>query len=96
MMMNLQQELKELRNKLSLSMRETLPSRKFTATVMLAMVHLDMTAEAIKRTRGVNERRELIHEFGRSKSAVEKGILLLQGSIPKTEGVQEEQKECMP
>ena len=75
---NIEKELIETRQKLMVCFRDTLPSKEFRATILLAMIGIHITADQIKKSRNPEERRRLINEFDRRKNAVEKGIRMLK------------------
>ena len=78
MLRNFGKEVEKVRAKLCAELRETLPSRQFSATITLALVDLTRTKERIRQTAHLNERRKLIHEFDRNRQAIEKGLRLLR------------------
>ena len=77
MLRNFHEEVEQARKNLSEAMQTTLPSRQFGTTMVLAIVHLALTNERIRKTTNLQERREYINEFNRTRSAIEKGIKLL-------------------
>ena len=74
---NFGREVEEARVNLCEAMQATLPSKQFSATIMLALVNLSLTKERISKTTNHNERRKLIHEFDKCRNAIQKGIRLL-------------------
>ena len=77
MLRNFNNEVEETRRYLSAAMQATLPSKQFSVTIVLALVQLSLTKERIRKTTNLQERRELIHEFDRTRNAIQKGIKLL-------------------
>jgi hypothetical protein len=75
---NLQEEVERVRHELMATFRETLPSRQFSATIILATVSLGLVAEDIGKAQSLEERRRLLNEFTNRKAAIEKGIKLLR------------------
>ena len=73
---NIHKELKNLREEVMTCFSKTRPAKEFGATMILAILKLHMIEAEIRRTRNLNERRRLIHEFTRRRSAVEKKLRL--------------------
>ena len=73
---DIHKELKNLREEVMFCFSKTRPAKEFGATMILAIVRLHMIEARIRRTRNLNERRRLIHEFTRGRSAVEKKLRL--------------------
>ena len=71
---DIHKELKNLREEVMFCFTKTRPAKEFGATMILAIVRLHMIEARIRRTRNLNERRRLIHEFTRGRSAVEKKL----------------------
>jgi hypothetical protein len=80
MLRNFKEEAKEITTQLLASMQATYPSRHFGSVAILSTVHLTITAKKISSTKNLNERRNCINEFDRTKAAIKKGIELLQTS----------------
>lgn len=77
MLRNFHQEVEQARKNLTETMQTTLPSKQFSTTMMLVLVHLAITKETILTTTNLQERGEHINEFNRARSAIKKGIKLL-------------------
>ena len=86
MLRNFNNEVEETRRCLSAAMQATLPSKQFSATIVLALVQLSLTKERIRRTVNLNERRKLINEFDRTRNAIKKGIKLLRNGTGTLRG----------
>ena len=92
-----QKELITLREEVMSCFRQTMPAKEFGATMMLAIVKLHMIEAGIHRTLDLNERRRLIHEFTKGRSAVEKGLRLLrQGGRRAPVHTGQEYRNAMP
>lgn len=83
MLQNPQRELEKIRRELMVCMSETLPSKEFSATIMMAMVWLQVIETRIPKTQNIIERRRLINEFKNKKNTIEKGVRLLRRSSGK-------------
>jgi hypothetical protein len=86
---NFNNEVEETRRCLSTAMQATLPSKQFSATIMLALVQLSLTKERIRKTTNLQERGGLIREFDKCRNAIQKGIRLLgngKGSLRRRRG----------
>ncbi len=95
---NFHQEVEQTRKNLTKAMQTTLPSKQYGMTMMLALVHLAITKETIRKTPNLQERREYINEFNRVRSAIEKGIRLLgkaEGSFRRGRGDMPELRQCL-
>ena len=71
---NIRKELQILRKEVMLCFRKELPAKEFGATIMMAMVGLHMTEAEIRKTRNLEERRQLIDEFKRRKDTISKRL----------------------
>jgi hypothetical protein len=76
-------KLMKIRQELRECIRNTLPSKEFGATMILAMVGLHMTEAELQKTQNIIERRRLISEFKSRRDAIKKGIRLLRQSNGK-------------
>lgn len=83
---DLQEVLKGIRNDVMVSLAQTIPSREFGATMILALVGLHMTEAKIRKTPNLEERRRLIHEFEERRSSIQKGILALESDPRRIPG----------
>ena len=86
MLRNFRSEAEVTSQRLVTAIQATVPSKQFSATIMLSLVHLRLTEQRIRKTRDPKERRKQIREFKRAKDAIEKGIRLLKDGIPHPEG----------
>lgn len=77
MLQNPQKKLEKIRKELMECLRETFPTKEFSATIMMAMVRLHMIEAGIRETQNLEERRRLIDEFNNKRKAIERGIRLL-------------------
>ncbi len=80
MLRNFDNEVEETRKCLSAAMQATLPSKQFSATIMLALVQLSLIKERIRTTTNLQRRKEFICEFDECRNALQKGIWLLGNS----------------
>ena len=96
MSVNVQEVLRQTRRDLADCFKETRPSQQFGATITLAMVGLHVTAGRIRQTHNLKERRLLLNEFNKRKSAIAKGIMLLRECVPGGQGYSEKQRHSMP
>ncbi len=82
MLRNFNNEVEEARVNLCKAMQATLPSKQFSATIMLVLVQLSLIKERIRKRQNLQQRRELIREFDKCRNALQKGIRLLgKGSL---------------
>ena len=96
MLLNLKREIHKTRNALMASLRQTTPAKEFGATLMMAMVGLHVTEARIRKTQNLEERRRLINEFNRQRTAIEKGIQALRkSSMESSKGPGERRKRAM-
>jgi hypothetical protein len=79
-----QKELETLRGELQDCLQQTKPSDEFRNRIVLTMFGMHFTASRIEETDNPRERRLLIHEFNRSRSAIQNGIQLLKESRNRT------------
>jgi len=77
---DLQRVLKKTGQDLMIALKETLPSKKFRAIIIMAMVGLHMIEARIRKTQNLEERRRLNREFKIGRNAIEKGIRALRKS----------------
>ena len=92
-LLNIQKEVQELREEVMQCFRITLPDKQFGARMLLALVWLHMIVKRIERSRDLNEKRELIKEFSRSKKVIKKGARLLLKSkyrVPEPKGIDDD------
>ena len=75
---DLNQEICEIRQRVSAAMAENMASKQFGATIMLALIGLHLKAREFTRSRDLDERRRLLQDIDRSKMAINKGIELLE------------------
>lgn len=80
MLQNPQKELIKIRQEVMGCLSETLPTKEFSAAIMMATVRLHVIEAGIRKTRNLEERRRLIHEFNNKRKAIERGIRLLRKS----------------
>ena len=87
---DLQKVVRKTRQDLMAALGETIPAREFGATIIMAMVGLHVTEARIRKTCNLEERRRLINEFQRQRSAIEKGIAALRRSSGRFSGDNED------
>ena len=80
---NFSKELENTRTRLSVAMQAAMPTREFSANLILGMVWLHVLAKKIRQSRNLEERRCLTNEFNQGRSAMEKGINALKKSVVK-------------
>ena len=95
MSQNLRRELGKLRQKLVASLCETIPTRDFSAAIIMAMVGLHVMEARIRKTRNLEERRRLIDEFNKGKRTIEKGIRTLKQGAGRQDRMRDERKGSM-
>ena len=94
---NIHNELKNLREEVMTCFSKTRPAKEFGAAMILAMVRLHMIETEIRRTRDLNERRRLIHEFTSGRNTIEKGLRLLRPNDRKEAvNAEQEYRNAMP
>jgi len=71
---DMQRELIKTRQNLTECLAKTMPSKEFRATIIMAMVGLHRIEAQIRNSQNIEERRQLIDEFNRGISIIEKGI----------------------
>ena len=81
---NMQRELIKTRQNLTECLAETMPSKEFRATIIMAMIGLHRIEDQIRNSQNIEERRQLTHEFNTGKTSIEKGIRLLRKSINRS------------
>jgi hypothetical protein len=86
MLQNLQRDLREIRQELMVVLGETMPTKEFRATMIVAMVGLHLIEARIRKTSNLEERRRLIDEFNSGKKTIWKGIESLKRSSRGTSG----------
>jgi hypothetical protein len=75
---DIRNELITLREEVMRCFQEVPPEKKFAADMGLAIVRLHMIEADIHRTRNLDERRRLIHEFTRRRDIIQKRLRLPQ------------------
>ena len=94
---DLKEELRKTRKELTACMAETMPSKEFSATIIMAMVGLHVIEARIRKTHNLEERRKLIDEFNRGKTIIEKGIKALGKTRKENTNPSEERyRDAMP
>lgn len=88
---DLKKELRKTREELTACMAETVPSKEFGATILMAMVGLHVIEARIHKTQNLEERRKLIDEFNRGKSSIHEGIRTLKKTRKKNTDLSEKQ-----
>ena len=83
MLQNPQKDLRKTRQELMVCLGETLPTKEFSATIIMAMVWLHVIEARIRKTQDIIERRRLINEFNNRRNTIERGIQLLWKSSGK-------------
>jgi len=83
MLQNPQKDLRKTRQELMVCLSETLPTKEFSATIIMAMVRLHVIEARIRKTQDIIERRRLINEFNNRRNTIERGIQLLWKSSGK-------------
>ena len=99
MLRDFHEEVEQTRKSLAEAMQASLPSRQFGTTIMLALVHLTLTQERIRKTVNLEERRTYINEFDTVRRAIQKGIRLLgnaEVSFRGGRGNMPELRQCLP
>ncbi len=97
MLQNIQRELRQTRQEVIDSLMGTMPSKEFTATIMMAMVALHVIEARIHKTQNLEERRQLIDEFNKGRNTIEKGIQLLKKNKLENSKIQKPRLgECCP
>lgn len=74
---DLKEELRKTRKELTACMAETMPSKEFGATIIMAVVGLHLIEARIRKSQNLEERRQSIDEFNWGKAIIEKGIRAL-------------------
>ena len=83
MLFNPQKEIEKALRDLNIWFRKANPNDQFKAVMLLRLFDLYGTADKIKETGDIAERRCLLNEFGRKQSVFEKGITILRRSREK-------------
>lgn len=96
MLRNFRKELENARREATKVMGETMPSKEFGTSLILAVIHLGLIESRIVKTTNLEERRTKINEFNRAKNAIEKGIRLLQNSKPRRRLPHQDQRKYLP
>ena len=78
--LNVKKEVQKLRKEVMQSFRTYLPSKEFSARMILALVWMHMLVRRIEASRGLNERRKLLQDFARSKRLIGHWTLALKES----------------
>jgi len=68
--LNVKKEVQNLRKEVMQSFRTYLPSKEFSARMILALVWMHMLVKRIETSRDLSERRKLLQEFARSKRVI--------------------------
>ena len=68
--LNIKKEVQKLRKEVMQSFRTYLPSKEFSARMILALVWMHMLVRRIEASRGLSERRKLLQDFARSKRLI--------------------------
>lgn len=80
---NFSKELENTRNRLSVAMQAAMPTKEFSANIVLGMVRLHVLAKRIRESQNLEERRCLTNAFTQGRSTMEKGISALKKSVVK-------------
>ena len=80
MLQNLKREIQKTRDALMAALVQTTPAKEFGTTLLMAVVGLHVTEARIRKTQNLEERRRLINEFNRQRTAIEKGIQTVRKS----------------
>lgn len=72
------EDLRKLREELTVAMRQQKPSKQFGATLLIALVGLHLTEHRLTKTQGQEERRQIQHEYTHRKRIIETGIQRLR------------------
>ena len=83
---DLDEGLNQLREDLMSCFRETAASREFKDRTFMATVWLGVIAEKAQVTTSLTERGQLLNEFAKNKSVIEKGIKLVKEIEKRTGG----------
>ena len=84
MLRNFNKEVDGVVHDLSRALRSAMASKQFSAMILLAAVRLSLLERKIGKAKDLTERRNHIHEFNRTKRAIQHGIGRIKESIPKT------------
>jgi hypothetical protein len=82
----LKDELQELRKKLMVCFRETLPSKQFNALLSLPIIWLHVLVDREEKIEDEEERGRFMNEFERGISSIEKGIQMLSQQTKNKRG----------
>ena len=74
---NPSQQVEQLFNKLMHCFQNTLPSKQFSAEMMLGLIQLNLWAREMERTTDLSRRRELRGEFEHGCKVIQQGMDLL-------------------
>ena len=70
MLQNLKREIQKTRDALMAALVQTTPAKEFGTTLLMAVVGLHVTEARIRKTLNLEERRRLINEFNRQRTAI--------------------------
>ena len=79
-------ELKTMREEVMRCFRKVRPANDFADAMVLAILNLHRIEAEIRRTRNLNERRQLIHEFTTGRNIIKKS-LRLPGWVDRKESI---------